>query len=66
VHVWPSYSGGEVQPPFKVRVYAPATVASAQVSPNFVDIEWNGKPLEWLAGHIPFPLPTAVADPALS
>lgn len=66
VHVRPRYSGGEVQPPFKIRVYAPATSPSAQMPPDFADIAWNGKSPKGLPHTSPFHLSTAVADPALS
>jgi hypothetical protein len=46
IHVRPRYSGGEVQPAFRIRVYAPATSASEQMPPDFDDITWNGKSME--------------------
>lgn len=66
VQVQPRYDGPEVWPPFKIRVYTPATVRSAQLTSSFADILWKGDPREGLASHLPVVLSTANAGQALS
>jgi hypothetical protein len=63
--VRPRYSGGEVQPPFKIRVYGGATTAGTQMPRDFADIIWNGQLAEGFALDTPIPLSSAVADPTL-
>ena len=60
------YEGGEVYPPFCVRVHGPARGSSDRAASDFVDIPWNGTSLEELERQIPTPFSSAVADPALS
>jgi hypothetical protein len=60
------YEGGEVDPPFCVRIYAPAPGSSDRANADFVDIPWNGKSVEELELQIPVHFSSAVANPALS
>jgi hypothetical protein len=59
------YDGGEVQPPFKVRVYGPVGGSSGETTPDFVDIPWSGEPLEPLETLIPAQFPTGTETSAL-
>jgi len=53
------YHGGEVQPPFKIRIYRPVGNNTSERLPDFVDTPWNGESLEELETLIP--VPSAVA-----
>ncbi len=60
------YDGGEVHPPFRIRVYTPTRGSTGVASSDFVDISWDGKSLEELDLKLPSDPATAVGNPALS
>ncbi len=59
------YEGGEVQPPFRVRVYAPVG-GRESTAPGFVDVPWDGKSLAELELRIPSQVSRDLATVALS
>jgi hypothetical protein len=60
------YDGGEVRPPFRIRVYGPTGGPTDVAASDFVDISWDGKSLEELELKLPCGPVTAVTNPALS
>ncbi|MBZ5616788.1 MAG: hypothetical protein LAO23_22530 [Acidobacteriia bacterium] len=58
------YEGGEVQPPFRIRVHGPGGGSAAATTGNFVDISWDGKSLEELDLKLPYGAATTLANPA--
>ena len=60
------YDGGEVQPPFRIRVYGATRGRTGVGTSDFADISWDGKSLEELDLKLPCGPATAVATPALS
>jgi hypothetical protein len=66
VRVRPRSHGGEVWPPFTVRRYEPLASRSGKAKPAFVDIVWNGKPLDELEDLPPGQFSTLAANPTLS
>jgi hypothetical protein len=60
------YNGGEVHPPFRVRVYGCTEGRTDVATSDFVDISWDGKSLEEREMKLRCGPATAVTSPALS
>ncbi len=61
------YEGGEVQPPFRIRVYGPTGGSTAATTTaDFVDISWDGKSLEELDLKLPYGAATGARQPSPS